>query len=471
MTSASKATVPEFEFSVSPTSVLVEQVMPIQIQVLNSTGGDLEVDIDLSVTVIVPVGDGAEDLIAPDTQSEVTASVTDTNWTTHVTPATDAVTVLAAPSRAYTWVEGDFLDIVINDITVNGTVSSDGAAITVQAAVGSEQGEIKTLSVAKVESGMDISAYADPQAVGATQTTRIWWTATGGATVSLTGNGEDQSEPLEGEGPVWSGAFTVEPNQSAPQTTYTVTVSSAGGSDSKDILAVVDLRPPAINSFTVDPPDNIDIGAPVTLRWDSSYGTDAILMPGMAVPVDSDGLTYKPEEYVGDNPDDLTVTLSVNAPGQESAQAPLTLTFAPAEIVYFSYSSEDPQDGVKTPVVINDQDNKLTISGDVHTLDVTGPGGPLQRTIGADAPEVRYFGPYGLSVAAGSTIALNYWVNGFKPDSDTVRLQPGDIELTVDSEGKGSVDVTVTEPTDYTLQATLSGVQIDNTFTITIKDL
>lgn len=461
--------VPEPTYAVSPDAVLLEQTMAPQVGVTNNTGADISVSLNYQIVITLPVGNGGSDLIAIGAQNQVSASVTDPSWIVNVQRDTTTVRATVMALRPFTWNNGDGFNVVFSGVVVNDTLGT--ALLTAQASEGNEQGDLVTLDLEKIQSGLTISAYANPEAVGAYQSTQIFWTATGGAKVVLTGNGENQQQPLNGPGPVWSGSFTVQPNPNEAQTLYTVQVQTAGNTQQVSTLVLTDVRPPAIESFSASPTTNVPINSAVTLRWTTQYALSAYLNPGGQVgPSDPSGYTYPTSGKVGPNDDSLTVTLSATAPGQPTAEQTVTIDFAPAEITYFSYVDEnDPSAGIAAPRTANSSGVSTGFAGNVWTLTVTGPGGPLTRTIGDDsAKEVRYFGPNNASVAVGGTVTFNVWVNGYQ-SGDTVVLHPSDVVLDIDNTGRASTTVTVHQQTDFTLKATLSGVEIDNTVTVTIS--
>lgn len=461
--------VPNLSYSLSPDAVLVDQTMPVQINVRNTTGADIQVGFDFTLTVRLPVGSSDIDLVEPGKQGNIASSVTDASWTSSTQSTATEVTITATAIRPFTWVADGSFTLVMSQVAINSVTSSAGAQIKAKVSVGTSAGDIATLELPKISSGLTISAFANPQNVGGFISTDVFWTATDGAKVEISSNQGTQSTPLEGAGPVYSGKFTVQPNQNVPQTLYTVEVQNAGDTKQASTLVVVNLQPPVVDSFTTDKTTGLDFRQPIELKWRTSYAMSAVLMPGGNVPVQaSRGYEFTPADFVTGNEDSLTVTLVAATPSQPSGSSePLVLQFLPADIVYFSYATMNPDDGVSAPVVANSHPPQFSNSGDVWTLNVTGPGGPLKRTIGADAPEVRYFGPANSTVASDDSLTLNYWVNDYK-SGDILTIQPLRQTLTPDADGKGSVDVTPTSTTEYTLEATLSGTQISNTITVEV---
>jgi hypothetical protein len=464
------AKVPDLNYILSPAAVLVNQTMPIEIQVGNASGGDIAVGFDFKITIILSVGVTESDLVAIGRQTEISVAVIDQHWTQTVASSASQVVITLASIRPFTWESDDPFTVVISEVVVNPVISAVGAKITAQASDGPDEGTMRTLDLPKITSGLTISAFANPPKVGGFTSTDIFWTATGGAKVELTSNQPTQSTNLDGPGPVFSGKFSVQPNQDVPQTLYTVEVQTAGNTQRVSTLVVVNLLPPQVDSFTAKSTTDLDFLKTVDLFWSTTYTLSAALTPGGSVPINSfTGYAYTPSEFMTGNEESLTINLTAGTPRQPSGHGkPLTLHFAPAEIVYFSYATMDPDDGISIPLVKNANPPNFSNLGEVWTLIVTGPGGPLERTIGADVPEVRYFGPANSTVKDGAKITLNYWVNDFK-QGDVLTLAPSGQTLTPDADGKGSVEVTVTATTDYTLEATLSGIQINNTVSVIVS--
>ncbi|WP_334020690.1 hypothetical protein [Alteromonas sp. S015] len=464
--------VPDLKYTLSPTSVLINQTTSIQIEIENISGGDIAVGFDFSISINLPVGACVSDLIEEGQQTGVSASAIDRNWTTQVLPTDSKVTIIVQALRPFSWGNGDNFILLIDQIAVNGVQGSDSVTVTAQASEGSEKGTSTPLLLSKIAAGLTISAYANPEKVGATEYTEIFWTATEGAKVELISNQPTQSEVLKGDGPVFSGKFKVKPNQDAKQTFYSVEVQNAGNTKRESTVVIVNLLPPAVNSFSAESTDNLQFNQPVSLFWDNSYATSSSILPGEpSVPLKAnkpDGFEYTPSNHMNANDVSLTLTLFATAPLQPTAKSdPLVLNFALAEIVYFCYKSMDPSEGVTVPETKNANPFQLVNSDGVWTLTVTGPGGPLTRTIGGDQPEVRYFGPAYKTLSDPQQVSLNYWVNEFKAGDELI-LQPTGQQLTPDNTGKGSVDVNVSETTEYTLEATLSGIKINNTITVTL---
>jgi hypothetical protein len=310
--------------------------------------------------------------------------------------------------------------------------------------------------------------------VGQGQSTTLFWSASGGSHVQLSLNGQVvQDTPFTGSGPVWSGSFTqVKPYPNTPQTTYEVTVLNTSGSSRSATSVLIGLEPPLISSFKATKQNALLLGEAVDLSWDTQYGAAAYLTAstgGGSLPVNLQATAYnlKPSDWIAGSPNTSKVRATLSVTGYLTpAQRPLDFTFAPAAIEYFSYASMTPSDGVATPVVFNGSGQLTSGAGNSWTVKVTGPGGPLTRSLGTGGAAVNYFGPAGTILAAPANVTLNYWVSGMQA-GDTLTLNG--VAVSVDASGKGSSVVSPTRTTSYTLLAVLAGQSIGNTVTVTIS--
>lgn len=466
-TNASTPIVPALSSGVDPASVLVSQTIPLVFTMTNDTGASIDVGMDFQITISLPVGADASTLIDPASASSVSASAQTRNFSAFAEPSLNAVVVTVVPTRATTVAAGGQITVVISNAKINDVANASGVAVAVQASVGTDQGPVQTLAIPKVDSGPMLVAYASPRETGLLQSTRIHWSAGGGAQIRLTGNGENQLQKLNGAGPVWSGEFDVLPNQSQSQTVYQIELQSASNSTLLSELVLVDLRPPEIDDFRVNQRTDLALDQQITFTWDTAFASSATLSPFGQVPLsEARGLQKTPGALLKGSQSTLPVTLSASG-YKTPANSTIELTFADVAITYFCYAAMDDTSSVRDPVLRNAASNQLSSpAAGVFDLVVYGPNGPLSRSLGRDEPEVRYFGPYNPSVPAGK-LTLYYWVNGFAP-GDSLTLNPMGIALGVDSSGKGQTDVTLETTSELTLVAVLSGVTISNTITVTV---
>lgn len=466
--------VPAFTYSLTPTSVLVSQTQQLVLTITNSSSSPFTCGLDLEITVTLPVGLGATDLVTPDGAANVTASPQDRNWSATATAGPSSVTLQIYPARSTTMDSGGQLIVLIAPVAVNATASTPGATVTVVAANNDGTQPEADLVVNKITAGMSVSAYANPAAVGQGSSTTIYWSATGGSHIQLSLNGSIvQDTPFSGSGPIWSGSFpNVKPYPNTHQTIYQVTVLNTSGSQSLSTPVVIGLEPPAILYFTASNQTNLGINESVNLAWETQYGAAAYLTPstgGNPAPVSLQSPAYAttPGSWIAGTPNALSVSTTLSVTGYLGpASRSLTFTFAPATITYFSYATMNPADGIAVPIVSNGSGMASGGPDYAWSLNVTGPGGPLSRTIGYPVPEVRYFGPFVTALSAPGDATLSYWVNDLQ-SGDTLTLNGQ--AVTVDSDGKGSSTVSVSANTEFTLVAVLSGQTISNTVTVTVN--
>lgn len=459
--------VPTFAYDLAPSSLLVSQTQQLVLTVRNPGPQPIDCPLALMITVVLPVGTGAADLVAPAGAANVAAAVQDPSWTQNVDATADQVVIQIVPLRATQLAAGAELHTVIAPLLVNDIASDLGAEVRVHASIGGDQGPVDGLEVAKIAAGLTIAAFAVPDEVGLSQSTAVSWSATGGARVRLTGNGIDRVQSFTGPGPVWSGRFDgVLPAQFVPQTTFRVTVEESSGNDTRSTDVLVDLRPPHLDPPTASSTTGLAIDQTVTLDWTSRFGVSASLDPVGPVPLQGRAYPVVPGRYLYGNDDSVELTLGVSG-YRTPAAASLTFTFAPAEILYFSLADPNDPTTLAAPVVSNGKASWSLDSSGVWTLTVVGPGGPLVRTIGSNAPEVRYFGPPTPTLPAPGSLTLSYVVHGYTA-GDSLKLDPGGDPLQVDADGAGTTTVQVAADMELTLVAVLSGVTIRNTVSVRV---
>jgi hypothetical protein len=468
--------IPSLNYSVTPTSLLVSQTQQLVLTVSNPSGSPVSFGLDFAITLTLPVGSGASDLVNVSGAPNVTAAVQDASWSQNVDYDANSVTVTIFPARTATLPANGQLVVLVSTVAVNAVANSPGAALTVQAATASESGPLQSLDVAKINAGMTVSAYANPVAVGQGESTTILWSASGGSHIQLLLNGQVvQDQPFSGQGPVWSGSFEkAKPFPNTPQTTYEVTVFNTSGSQSMSTPVLIGLEPPLISYFRASAQKELAQNQKIDLSWSTQYGAAAYLSPAPSgslaqVTLDAQGHSVTPSDWLLGAPNDSSAKVTLSVTGYLTpAKRTLDFSFAPAAFEYFSYASQtSTSGGVVGPIVSNGSANLVSGPGNSWTSTLVGPGGPLTRTVGGSAPTVNYFGPYGTTLSAPDNVTLSYWVQGMQP-GDTLTLNG--TAVSVDASGKGSTVVSPTTTTSYTLLAVLSGQRISNTLTITIQN-
>jgi hypothetical protein len=467
--------VPVFSYSITPSSLLVSQVQQLVLTVTNSTGAPVTCGLDFMLTLTLPVGNGATDLVTAAGAANVTAAPQDPNWSQNVDYDGSSVTIGIFPARSSTLPTNGQLVVLISTVAVNATVNTPGAALSLQPSDRSGNGPLVSLNVAKIGAGQTVSAYANPVGVGQGQSTTLFWSASGGSHIQLLLNGQVvQDEPFTGNGPLWSGSFlNVKPYPNTPQTTYQVTVFNTSGSSQLTTPVQIGLESPLISPpLKATKQTGLLINETVDLSWGTQYGAAVYLTPSsggtpVQVALDSNGYSVKPGDWLAGDPNRTNASATLSVTGYLGpAKSTLAFSFAPAAIIYFSYASMDPTGGVSTPVVFNGSASLVSGAGNAWTVNVAGPGGPLTRSIGTGGPCVNYFGPANSALGAPGNVTLSYWVTGMQT-GDTLSLNGA--AVSVDASGKGSTVVSPTASTSYTLLAVLSGQSISNTVNVTIS--
>ena len=457
---------PRFTYELEPSAVLVGSDTALTLTLV--AGEDADLDDQLAIRVQLPIGTHADDLLDPSAAAAVAASVQAPDWSAavHTRDEGRVFEVYISPTRPVSITAGASVDVVIRPFLVNQVVSPSGATLRVFERWGDASGEAAVFQLSKRARGQSIVAFARPPRVAPGQPCTITYTVSGGAEVSLRGNGEQQRHELDaGEGPLWSNSFEVVPDPERSQTVYELTVSSAGGGERRSTLVCVEVGSPTIRRFELSPASSVGLADPVTIEWAVDFASFVDLDPLAELSAAEDARVVTLGDRLRANQSGLDVTLTaVGVP--RPAQLRRRVEFAPVEISYFCFAGPD-DDSIVGPITSNATGQRVWTEGeDAFVAEATGPHGPVRRTLGGSAPQVRYFGPYAARLsAAAKDHRLDYCVQGFAAN-DTLVLQPGERSLSLDADGCGSVLVDVEETTDFTLVATLGGEEIRNTLTV-----
>jgi len=135
-----------------------------------------------------------------------------------------------------------------------------------------------------VGGGVQVTSFtASPTTITAGQSTTLSWSSTGATSATID----------NGVGAVaTSGSRAVSPAQS---TTYTLTVTGAGGAATRAVTVTVNPAAPTISSFTASP-TTITKGQSTTLSWASTGGTSATIDNGVGAVATSGTRTVSPAQ-------------------------------------------------------------------------------------------------------------------------------------------------------------------------------
>lgn len=242
----------------------------------------------------------------------------------------------------------------------------------------------------------EITAFtADPATIAAGGTSTLAWTVAGTATLTLT----DGTDPVA----IPSGASQVDVAPDAT-TTYTLTATNAGGSDTAQVTVAIATDAPQITSFTANP-STIGDGDDATLSW-TIVGTGTVSLSDGADPV---ALTPGATSVVVSPSATTTYTLTVtNVAGSDDASVTVTV---------------DPS---------------------------------------IDLPNIDAFTATPATIVSGASSTLAWTVT----NADTIEISDGTDPVAIG--GGSSVVVSPTVTTTYTLTATNGDGFVEATATVTV---
>ncbi len=259
---------PQFLYTISPESVYYTRdpkypsvVTVLTIGIANNTGKDVPVE---WIGLIFPQGDGAGDLVAPNTAATA-VSLQPNTWGIsgdvptgfRVTPNPGA-NVLAA---------GASLSFEFRNLTVNSQPGP--AVVTIRERSGGPATRTGGRPVTKIRSQLDITLFqAQPEAIPPGGTSTLTWTTTAAGECILVDSFGNVT-PL----PSPNGSTVVTPPVSV---FYTLTASGVGPDVSA--TAQVAVRTPRILTWGVSPP-TVNAGQPAVISWTTVQADSVALNP------------------------------------------------------------------------------------------------------------------------------------------------------------------------------------------------
>jgi len=322
------------------------------------------------------------------------------------------------------------------------------------------------IQIGLMAAALQIFAIARPVTVGLGEQTTLQWTIVQGAYVTVVPPDDGAQYSRKGQG-WYTDAIRVQPYQDERQTTYTLTVYQ-DQSHFETASVVVDLSPPQILTFEADATGDLRVDQPVTVSWEVRYAQQVALTPsrgpGFVPPEDQRTITPGSDMYLTGNTSQVTLTLTANG-FKGPVVRRLPFQFAPMRIACFRYPDFD----VRTSYVYDVFNQKRVsiepgIVPGAFTLTATGPGGPLTQELGGSGVEVQVLVADPPQVAPGGSCTLRYRVQ----HATSLTLLPGGQPLAFDGQGVGSVAVSPSATTTYTLRATSGSTQVDSDITVTV---
>ena len=348
---------------------------------------------------------------------------------------------------------------LINDSTITAKVQ------IIERVAGSQQST--TIDVPKLAAKLGIIGYAKPVKVAKGQSSTLYFTANMASSITIEPTGQVIETEDQGNGKSYSAAVEVTPRLQDGdfyQQTYTLTAKNDAG-DYFPFSITVTIVPPQVDSFDATPSRGValDDERAVTLQWKTQYSNATYLQPqfGELIQVSNSGNhTFSGKqlrELLKNSPNQNTLTFTLTADNGHGTRVnkKITATLSDAQILYFKYKNPDLTQPIYAASNAVQQSYHFGGGIKADTYQVEGPNGPLTQYLGdaSDTPQIIYFSPNQEQIKAGDTVTLNWVVRHI----DSMVLLPGGVTAPIDSEGKGSLQVLVTQDQTYTLQAS-SGV-------------
>jgi len=392
------------------------------------------------------LGDGQNDL-APNLDAVTAVSLSE-GWQIAIVPSSFGSYFKIFPVGSGTILPGHSIAFSISNVTINPFAGPSLVEFLEFLADG--EGTANQTLLKKAQS-LSITARINTPIVGRDQPTRLQWTVTGGAFVHILP--EDVTRPVNGD--PFTDSMLVFPQPR--QTIYSLTVRTVTGeSQQAKPNPVATVSKPLIRYFEPQGLAPIAIDALVDLSWKVDYATRVFLTVPNAIRVNpEDTREVQPKDLLHGN--ESRVEYLLRAEGYEGpVQQTVTIEFQPAQVFYFRYRT--PAKDFTEWDGINYLSFSESIVGDLRTLTVIGPGGPVVRHLGPGPYlEIPLFYAEPPVVPKGQPTTLHWETQ----NAVELLLDPGGIVIPADQIAKGQMEVSPEQTTDYNLVATAAdGSQI-----------
>ena len=300
---------------------------------------------------------------------------------------------------------------------------------------------------------------------------------TAGESVTLSWKSQNAEHVIidQGIGPVEaSGSIVIAP----PVTTeYTATASGPGGEISANALVTVQSGLPTVTLKAE--PSSITVGQSSLLTWTTQNATSAVFDNGIGAVSLNGSLSISPHNHttytlIATGPGgSITATAVVTvqppplAPQIDFSASPVSIradesTLLSWSVTYADFITIEPSVG---SVSDSGSMEVFPLVSKTYTLTATGPGGTSTKQLGITvvpqpAPQIDFSASPTLIEAGGSATLIWSTTN-----ADTVTIDPAIGEVPLD----GSMDVSPSVTTTYTLLAAGSGGSISQDVTITVN--
>ncbi len=445
----------KFNYQLSPYAAVIGDNFTFTLAVSNPIDGESESSVEIYVQFDNNLTSHIDD-IHP-------ASV-DSHWSCVKQSSSSGIIFVIKPNDGITFEPGQtrefkFSNVAINDSTITAKVQ------IIERVAGSQQST--TIDVPKLAAKLGIIGYAKPVKVAKGQSSTLYFTANMASSITIEPTGQVIETEDQGNGKSYSAAVEVTPRLQDGdfyQQTYTLTAKNDAG-DYFPFSITVTIVPPQVDSFDATPSRGValDDERAVTLQWKTQYSNATYLQPqfGELIQVSNSGNhTFSGKqlrELLKNSPNQNTLTFTLTADNGHGTRVnkKITATLSDAQILYFKYKNPDLTQPIYAASNAVQQSYHFGGGIKADTYQVEGPNGPLTQYLGdaSDTPQIIYFSPNQEQIKAGDTVTLNWVVRHI----DSMVLLPGGVTAPIDSEGKGSLQVLVTQDQTYTLQAS-SGV-------------
>ena len=425
-------------------------------------------NVTLTLTITNPSNGKKQDNITVSLQfdSNLTANSADVhpsskekNWSNVHQTTSSGVIFVIQPDDGVSLEPGKSAQFSFSNVSITDNNTTGEIALIEQV-----DGETHTsnLKVLKMQPKLDIVGYANPVKIGKGQSTTLFFTSNAASKIIIEPIGKEIKTKVQGNGQTFSTSLEVTPevqNGDNYTSSYTLTAYNDAG-DYFPFIINVYTEKPVISSFKAEPATDVslDDDNAVTLSWETLYSNVTYLQPQYGGPMfvaNNGQQTYSGQQlkqFLRNSPNQssLEFTLIVdNGDGYQHSSS-ISVELASASILYFKFKNSNltyPIYAAKNAV------DAIMQGGDGEdipsTYTVDGPGGPLEQYLGGktDVPQIKYFSPDKEDIKAGDKITLSWVVQNISK----MTLTPGNIDAPIDAEGKGSVEVTVSQDTNYVL--------------------
>ncbi|MBM3862571.1 MAG: hypothetical protein FJ385_01270 [Verrucomicrobia bacterium] len=486
-------------FTASPGTIVEGQTSTLSWSVTNATSVTITgisgaLNPSSGTTNVTPAANTIYTLTATNANGSVTRSVLVTVLPPEAPPVINSFTaspgtIVEGQTSTLSWSVTNATSVTITGISgalnpSSGTITTPAltqtTTYTLEATNGSGQVDrqaVRVTVVAPTAPPSIASFTATPQSIITGDASTLAWSVVNADTVTI-----DQ-----GIGPVaTTGTRPVNP---IADTTYTLTATNAGGTVTRTVkVSVAPLQPPTITAFTANP-SVLTVGDTSTLSWEVLNATTVSLSPNVGLvsgsgsntvlPIAAGTYTYTLLAINKSGPVSRSVSVRVNSPVAPSI---VSFTASPAAIVAGDSSILSWQVINADTVSISPQPGTVSLSRSAgvsptatQTYTLTATKGALTTTrqvtvtvtAPAQPPVIASFTASPSTIIRGDSTTLSWDVATDSGSPLTsLTITPG----VAAAGNSGSVSVSPTANTTYTLTATNSAGTVTRTVTVIVNE-